>query len=100
VEVLSRDDEPAGHLVGAEMAEVVRAHVGLGVAGEHPGVFGRDVEVHLVAGVRRRGLGKVAGQLAEVLVGQGERQVVAAGLGQHVVERAGEREEVLVMPSA
>lgn len=61
VQVLATDHQATGDLVGAEVAEVVRAHVGLGVAGEHPGVFGRDVEVHLVAGVRRRGLGKVAG---------------------------------------
>ena len=61
VQVLATDHQAAGDLVGAEVAEVIRAHVGLGVAGEHPGVFGRDVEVHLIAGVRRRGLGEVAG---------------------------------------
>jgi len=66
VQVLATDHQAAGNLVGAEVAEVVRADVGLGVAGEHPGVFGRDVEVHLVAGVRRGGFDKVAGQLAEV----------------------------------
>ena len=44
VQVLAADNWATGDLVRAELAEVVRAGVGLGAAGERPGVFGRDVD--------------------------------------------------------
>jgi len=100
VQVPPTDHEPAGHLVGVKVAQVVGLEVGLRVAGDHTGVFGGDVEVHLVASVGRCRLCKVSRELGELLVGEHHREVVAALLGQDVVDGGRQRQEVLVMPSA
>ena len=89
------DQEPGGGGVDVEVGQVVLVEFGQGVPGEVAGVFGVDGEVDLGAGVRGdRGLG-LAGELGEVLVGQDEAEPEAAGFGEHVVDAAGQVEEVV-----
>lgn len=85
----------SGGLVGAEVGEVVGAEGGQGVALQRSGVLGGGVEEHLVAGVGGDALAQVAGELGEVLVGEHHGQAVAAGLGEHVLQRVGEGQEVV-----
>ncbi len=61
------------------------------------GVFRRAGEQDLRAGVRRHPVAHVRAELAEVLVGQHQGQPVAAGLGEHVVQRMRQGQEVLAL---
>ncbi len=65
------------------------------MAGEVAGVGRADGEDDLVAGVGVQGFGHLAGELAEVLVGQDQGQPVGAGLAQGVVQADGQVQEVV-----
>ena len=73
--------------MAGQVGEVVRGELGLELAGERMRVLQRELEVELGACVGGERLAHLARQLAEVLVGEAERQVVAARLGQHVGKR-------------
>lgn len=88
-------DQAGGGGVGLQVREVVFAQVGCGVAGQQAGVFGAGGEEHFRAGVGADGELHFLGHLGHVLVGQHHRQAVSAGFGQDLVERAGQRQEVL-----
>ncbi|KOG53893.1 hypothetical protein ADK76_25760 [Streptomyces griseoflavus] len=66
-------DGADGGVEAAEAGQVVLVQARGGVAGETVGVLGRDIEEGLGAGVGAEGFFEVVGELAEVLVGQGER---------------------------
>ncbi|KOG55378.1 hypothetical protein ADK76_21485, partial [Streptomyces griseoflavus] len=77
------------------MAQVVLVQARGGVAGPKVGVLGGDIEEDLRAGVGADGLFEVVRELAEVLVGQSEREAVAAGLGEQHLQRVGQMEKVV-----
>ena len=77
------------------MREVVLVQLGRDVALKDVGVLRRAVEIDLVAGIGAEGVAELPGQLGEVLVGEDEREPVAAGLGEHLLVAAWQREEVL-----
>jgi len=89
------DDEAGGCGVGSEVGQVVRGQLGCDVPLQGPGVFGGEIEQQLAAGVGRDAFAEVAGQLRQMLVGQHEGEPVAAGFGEHLIERSGQGEEVL-----
>src|SRR5439155_13232468 len=79
--------EAGGGGVTGEVGKVVRGELGLELARERVRVLQRELEVELGARVGGERFAHLARQLAEVLVGEAERQAVAARLGQHVGER-------------
>jgi hypothetical protein len=70
------------------VGEVVGGELGADLALERAGVLGRDLEVDLGPGVCGDRCTQVAVELGEVLVGEAEREAVAARLGEHVLERS------------
>ncbi len=82
--------EADGGRVLRQVGEVVLGEVGLNVAVERMGVVGGELEIDLRAGVGADALAQVAWELGEVLMGECEREPVAAGFGEYVVDRGGE----------
>ena len=79
------------------MGQVVGRQLGVDVAFQEPGVLGGAAEVDLGPRVRRQRVVEFAGELAQVLVGQDQRQPVPAGLGEELFEPVGQGEEVLAL---
>ena len=71
------------------------AELGLDLARRARARPGRELEVELAARVGGDRLAHLARQLAEVLVGEAEREPVAARLGEHLVQRRGQAEVVV-----
>ena len=95
--LLAVEDEACGGVVDAEVGEVVIGQPGCGVAGQVAGVLRGGVEEDLAAGVGGHALPQLAGKLAEVLVGQGHRDPESACLGEHVLDRVRQVQEVVAL---